>query len=282
MNVRFVAWAFAALAAPVSATTSAQITMSNLVTSVRAIDASTGTTPSFAWTWKWGADAHFYSQLQTAWTVTPGDWTNYAATWEDGPSASGQATFPWSSFSLAAPGGQGGMSALLQGNGELSQLFLQTQVSAGHQQTGMAFMPRMFVLGAGSEVDISVMLSGITSVGAATPVTPVSGGISYPENGRAEVTAVLTDFAGIGRASFSQFVANEAFHQTDAVSLSFDQQVLTVTYRNTGTQPLSVVLDLQLDARVYEISTAVPEPGRWGLMLAGLLVVGVAARRMRR
>jgi hypothetical protein len=150
------------------------------------------------------------------------------------------------------------------------QASLQSTASvvSGGFGDGNAFVRSYFSLAPGASVTFTGALS-LSAFGSnlAFPAEFATTDLYGFATGLMAIGTDLEDMREIGNAMLPYSAGAYAFN---------DVATLSVAITNTGASPLVAYLDAGV--AVYTAS-AVPEPGTYALMLAGLAAVGVAARR---
>jgi len=175
------------------------------------------------------------------------------------------------SLSGAGPDGTG---AVLSAHG--SAFDFDAPAGQAAQYQGAAWAPYVaagaFTLSAATAVTIS----GAASVDVAT----TSGSAYYHDFASAFVHLYITGVGGSGM-SFDSLSASCESITGSGPCFSTDGRTLTATFSNTTAASISGNLQAAVQAAGYTYASAVPEPGAWALLLAGLAGLRFAATRSR-
>ncbi len=285
MKFRLIALAFAALASPVFATTTASVTTSSFDFVLKDLNAADGVTAGLTWDSSWNLYASSSYSQQTGYQLVSYSWGNsleskFGAQVSDWQSASAPAT----SLSSSAAGGLGSISVSLDGSGRPAAS-VQLSVGEGMSAYASAQFSRGFWLTAGTQVSFSVLAdSNLTGTGYAGSWTPPAGVNSFPGHSWANASVGMS--VGSLSGSLNLSGSNGFNYSQSAFETVGEADQLKLIIRNTTTTDQYYWLNTYAQVNVQEqldpaTAALVPEPGTYALMALGLLGVAGAARRRK-
>lgn len=190
-------------------------------------------------------------------STTPGLWrgTSFANAGDGAVSTSVQTYHP-DTFSPSVP---------------YAQLGALTTMSWGGYGVGDAFVRSYFSLAAGASVSFtSELLLSVTGTNPAFTPDHITTDLYSAATGLMAIDGVPEDSRTMGNAALPYTAGPYAFNQVTSFSVSIT---------NSTAADMTGFLDAGLS--VYAVS-AVPEPGTYALLLAGLACTGLVAHRRRR
>jgi hypothetical protein len=176
--------------------------------------------------------------------------------------------WPTSSSTLSAIGVNFSSSFTFAPNAQFATLQSSASVVGGGFGEGLAFMRSYFSLAPGASVTFAGTVSlSVFGQNLAFPASYATGDLYGFASGLLSVEGGASSEAETGNAMLPYAAGAYSFNQVAPLSVSF-----------TNTSSDTIVAYLDSGVAVYTAS-AVPEPGTYALMLAGLAGIGLLVRR---
>ena len=265
------------LSLPALADTQATLSLSGFSAQLKDLNLADGVAADLTWgsgaAYVQSTDAH-----QQGWSEASYPWGHYwSPVWSTGGEAGDSASMPGTLDGVSTHG-NATQHVVSAGSG-LTALSVSTHAVAGQNVSSFASLYQDFTLAAGTQVTFSVVVNGsLSGTGYSGAWTPPAG---WSGSGQSQAWFGATLSAGALSNSMSAAGNSDWVWQTDAYDSSMDSQTLRLTIKNTGNGSKSYGLSVYGNADAMEALAPVPEPSTYAMLGAGLLLLGVAARRRR-